>query len=198
MKKLFILTITLFTFMSWANPTETEPLKMLVRIERNNGTVVILRSTTGDVIPGAFINKEIEEKLSSISREEEALIEGHIKYRPISSGEKTSFAPYFSIEAVYPISLNRLGAQDYQAPESNFSFAPMVHDFRPYTIPVTTEVASALQMTTTFLLMESLSSGDGDPSGRRDLQKGLIISAGTMATVLFIYEQFKKGNKAHE
>lgn len=189
---------TLFSLMVWAAPVEKDTLKMFVRIERNNGSLVIFRSTTGDTIPGVFSSKEVEEKLSSISRDEEALIEGHIKYRPVSSGEKTSFAPYFSIEAVYPVSLNRLGALDYEAPESKFEFAPINQDFRPYTIPVTTEVASALTMTSTLLLMDSLSSGDTDPSGRQDLRKGLIISAGTMATVLFIYEQFKKGKKAHE
>ncbi len=198
MKILIALLVSLLCSVSWADPAEKEPLKMFVRIEHNNGNLIILRSTTGDTIPGVFSSKEIEEELSSISKDEEALIEGYIKYRPISSGEKTSFAPYFSIEAVRPVSLNRLSALDYEAPASSFEFTPMDQEFRPYTIPVTTEVASALTMTSTFLLMDSLSSGDGEPSGRQDLRKGLIISAGTMATVLFIYDQIKKGKKAHE
>lgn len=198
MKVLILLFISLLSSLTWAAPAEKRPLKMFVRIEHKNGALVILRSSTGDIIPGVFSSKEIEKKLSSIAQDEEALIEGYINYRPISSGEKTSFAPYFSIESVRPVSLNRLSAQDYVAPESSFDFAPMKQDFRPYTIPVTTEVASALTMTSTFLLMDSLSSGDGEPSGRQDLRKGLIISAGTMATVLFIYDQLKKGPKAHE
>src|SRR5690606_9687988 len=108
MKSLFALFILMMSFFTLAAPSENEPLKMLVRIEHKNGTILILRSSTGDTIPGVFSNKEIEQKLSSLSKDEEALIEGYIKYRPISSGEKTSFAPYFSIESVKPVSLNRL------------------------------------------------------------------------------------------
>lgn len=196
MKILAALFLIVFSYQTYSE-TKPERLKVLVRIEQKNGDLRIFRSATGDLIPGAFQNKELEKQMTSLEPGEEALIEGHINYRTQISPEKTSYKPYFVIEAVHPVSLKRLGAIDYTAPESSFQFAPLQTDFRPATLPISTEVASALTMTTTLLLMESLSASGSEPSGQRDLQRGLIISAGSMATILFIYEQMK-GKKSNE
>ena len=192
MKTFIACLIFLFSLSTFSETeTETERVKILVRIEQQNGELRIFRSSNGDVIPGAFANKELANELKKLEEGDEVLMEGHINYRPTFSMEKTSFKPYFMIESVRPVSLRRLGQINLKLPESTLQFAQTPGEFRPLTLPVSTEVASALTMTTTLLLMDSLTSGPGDPSGRQDLRRGLIISAGTMATVLFIYEQIK-------
>lgn len=177
--------------LSTFSETETERVKILVRIEQQNGELRIFRSTNGDVIPGAFANKNLVDELKKLEEGDEVLMEGHINYRPTFSMERTSFKPYFMIESIRPVSLKRLGQINFKLPESSLQLDQVPGEFRPLTLPVSTEVASALTMTTTLLLMDSLTSDSGDPSGRQDLRRGLIISAGTMATVLFIYEQMK-------
>lgn len=196
MKTLITCLIFLFSFQAFSE-IETERVKILVRIEQKNGELRIFRSTNGDIIPGAFANKELADELKKLEEGDEVLMEGHINYRPTFSMERTSFKPYFMIESVRPVSLKRLGQIDFKLPESSLQFNQTPGEFRPLTLPVSTEVASALTMTTTLLLMDSLTSGPGDPSGRQDLRRGLIISAGTMATILFIYEQIK-GQSTYE
>lgn len=190
MKIFTILILIIFSHLSFSE-TPPEKLKVFVRIEQKGDELRIFRSSTGDLIPAAFENKNIKESLAQLEEGDEALIEGHINYRPQVSPESTSFRPYFVIEAIHPVSLKRLGKIDLTVPESSFIFAPEHQDFRPVTLPISTEVASALTMTSTLLLMDSLSSYDAGQSTDRDLRRGLIISAGTMATVLFIYEQMK-------
>ncbi len=189
--KTFIACLFFLFSLSTFSETETERVKILVRIEQQNGELRIFRSTNGDVIPGAFANKDLADELKNLEEGDEVLMEGHINYRPTFSMERTSFKPYFMIESIRPVSLKRLGQINLKLPESSLQLDQVPGEFRPLTLPVSTEVASALTMTTTLLLMDSLTSGPGDPSGRQDLRRGLIISAGTMATVLFIYEQMK-------
>ncbi len=189
--KTFIACFFFLFSLSTFSETETERVKILVRIEQQNGELRIFRSTNGDVIPGAFANKNLVDELKKLEEGDEVLMEGHINYRPTFSMERTSFKPYFMIESIRPVSLKRLGQINFKLPESSLQLDQVPGEFRPLTLPVSTEVASALTMTTTLLLMDSLTSGSGDPSGRQDLRRGLIISAGTMATVLFIYEQMK-------
>src|SRR3989344_7003137 len=108
MKTIIACLIFLFSLSTFSE-TETERVKILVRIEQQNGELRIFRSTNGDVIPGAFANKELANELKKLEEGDEVLMEGHINYRPTFSMEKTSFKPYFMIESVRPVSLRRLG-----------------------------------------------------------------------------------------
>lgn len=183
--------LSIFLVLSGLAHAETESLRTFVRIDKVSNGVRVIRMDQGDYIPAVPLNNEIKKKFEALSHGTEALMEGHITYRPVTGDNaRTSFRPFFIIEKINPVTLADLGS-GRTIPDLNTPLYLPQNDFilhRPG-IPVTTEVASALTLTTSMLLMQELTTDKTDPNGRNDVRKALFISAGAMATVLFLYEQ---------
>ena len=163
-----------------------------MKISKNQHGTQIYRHQNEAPIPSIEYNQNVKDKLEALKNGEEVIVVGHISYHPSNGLEEASLKPFFIIESVHPISLKTLGMIETTINDQPLKLEPPNH-FSPLTIPVSTEVASAITMTSSLLLVESLSSSSGsNPQGRRDMNKSLIISAGTMATILFIYDQIKK------
>lgn len=191
MKYLFILLALSCSLHSFA-----ETLRTLVRIEKAHGDLKVIRVEQGDHIPAIPKDQKIKKELEGMAAGTEAILEGQITYQQVSSDNARQLRPYFVIEKIHPVSLATLGAgtavpdlqtQDLKIQESLVYQQP--------TFAVTTEVASAITLTTSMLMMEELTAGKGDPNGQREIRKALFLSAGTMATMLFLYEQLKGKSK---
>jgi len=171
---------------------DTDTLRTLVRIDKVSTGTRVIRMEEKDQIPAIPVNQDIKKKFESLSHGTEALMEGHITYQPVTGDNaRTSFRPFFVIESIHPVSLAELGAGNVipdTATQLSFPQTNLVIH-RPG-LPVTTEVASAITLTTSMLLMQDLTTDKTDPNGRNDIRKALFLSAGAMATVLFLYEQF--------
>ena len=194
MKYLFIL---FFAFSFSLNAlSEDDLLRTIVRFDRTSTGVKAIPYDQSEALPVRMTEKKVQALFDSMKQDEEAVIQGRIEYEVVSTDGLQQMKPYFIIESIHPVSLKEIGGK--------LTFTPIpealileAHDstFIPRGIPVTTEVASAITLTSSLLLMESLSSGSGDPPGRSDLRKAVFISAGAMATLLFIYEQLEGKSK---
>lgn len=170
---------------------EIQRIRTLVRFEKSGTTNQAFMIEKNAFLPTSFKDESTRQAFHGLDEDSEAFIEGYVDYKVKAADSLKSLEPIFIVESVYPVSLNKLGAVNFtpsQQFEQGFSIEK---SFEPTFIPVTTEVASAITMTTTLLLMESLSNGGLEPEGERSLRKALIISSGLMATMLFIYEQIE-------
>lgn len=194
MKNLFILIFALsFSLCALAKDAS---LRTIVRFEKTSSGTKAIPHDRSEALPVRMTDKKIQALFDSMKQGEEAVIQGRIEYEVVSSDGMQQMKPYFIIESIHPVSLKEIGSKLTFSPVGD----PLISDaqptnFVPVGIPVTTEVASAITLTSSLLLMESLSSGSGDPSGRSDLRKAVFISAGAMATLLFIYEQLEGKSK---
>jgi hypothetical protein len=184
MRKLSLLLLMCFLSTS----ALADSIRALVKVTKDQHGTQLFRDKNEAPIPSIEFNQNVKEQIEALKNGDEVIVVGHIRYH--SQGlESQSMKPFFIIESVHPISLQRLGTIDTSINDQPLKLkAP--EPFSPLTLPVSTEVASAITMTSSLLLLESLSAGS-DPHGRREMQKSLIISAGTMATIIFIYDQIK-------
>jgi hypothetical protein len=108
----------------------------------------------------------------------------------MSEGQK-NLKPVFLIESIHPISLQRLGQIDLKEIDQEIHIKPIEYDPKKGSIPVTSNVASAITITAGVLLLQNLTPPDQGFTQNKDLNTGLIFSAGALATGLFIYDQIK-------
>lgn len=184
----FILTINF----ALGQKNETSQVEVLAKIQKTGDAVRLIRSNEGDIIPSVLQDKKLEQVISKLDPGDEALVKGHITYQAQIIEGKTNLRPIFVIESISPISLRRLGdLEGYSISETAFFTKSLDSTYSPLTIPITTEVASAITLTTTILLMQSLTANPSQPQGAQQLNSGLFIFAGAIATGVFIYEQIK-------
>jgi hypothetical protein len=191
MKELFIFMVLLLSM-----EVQADELRALVRIDKSDEEVQIFRLEKGDHIPTIPSTKEIKTRLLGLKDGTEAVMKGHLTYEMMGGNESRQLRPYFVIDEIHPVSLSELGTAAGKV-ESK-SFVPKEISYYTYTEPklvVSTEVASAITLTTSLLLMEELTAGSGDTSARRDMRRALFLSTGGMATLLFIYDQFRGNTK---
>jgi hypothetical protein len=194
MNKLIIFIFSLSLCLSAIGEDST--LRTIVRFEKTDGRSKVVPFDRTEALPVKMMDKKVQTLFDSMKQGEEAVIQGSIEYEIVSSDGRQQMKPYFIIDSIHPVSLKEIGNKLSFTPIESPAFSMEdTTSFIPKAIPVTTEVASAITMTSSLLLMESLSSGSGDPSGRSDLRKALFISAGAMATLLFIYEQLEGKTK---
>ena len=183
---LFSILVLFFAFSAGASET----IRAVVRIESKGDQIHIMRPSHSETIPSVFKTDSVRKTFETMNAGDEAVVQGYINYEVYKGDNIQDLRPVFVIEEMHLISLSRLSvAGENPDIQSSLVFPAPDNGFSPATIPVTTEVASAMTLTTSMLLMESLSAGSGDPDGRRDMRKALFIGAGTMATILFLYEQ---------
>jgi len=192
MKKITSLLCLIFSFSALS--MEHEKLRAVVRIHKSNQGMIVIPMDKEGTFPSLPGNEKMKKALNEIKDGSEAVIEGHISYEPISIDHGQQFRPFFVIDSIHPVSLSELGAD---ARKVQIDTLLPIHSrpiYSPPFIPVSSEVASALTLTTSFLLLESLSNVH-NTNVHSDETKALLVSAGAMATVLFIYEQVKGEKK---
>lgn len=184
---LFSLILTVLTSYSYG---QSEPIRALMTIKGTN----LLTTENNHQVPTIPANDDVKNVMGSLKEGDEVIIEGRIHQETISYGESKRIHSYLIIDKINKVSLAELGNINFKVPEPKLS----LHErpFSPVAIPVTAEVASAMTLTTSMLLLENLSSSSAaDPEGRRQVRQSIMISAGLMATVLFIYEQLNGSSK---
>lgn len=165
---------------------EDIPVRAFMKIQ---GTNQLLSEDHGQ-IPSLPANDQVKATMEYLKDGDEVIVEGRVRQEIISYGDFQKIRSYLIIDQLHKVSLSELGNILYQVPEPNISVAPVSQSYSPSAIPVTAEVASAMTMTTALLLAENLSGSQStDPEGRRQIRQSIFLSAGLMATVIFIYEQ---------
>lgn len=186
MKQLLI--IFFLTFMSIT--TFASDFSAVITFEKTKSGLLMKGQTVESGIPFKTSVEDVKTKLATVTNKKEALVFGRIDYERNQDG---GLRPVFIIERMTFVTLKELGTIHDSIPEPVFSLDRQ-QAFVPYSFPVTTEVASALTLTSSLLLMNSLTAGD-NKDVRNDIRTGLFISAGTMATLLFLYEQLSGKTK---
>ena len=176
----------------------TPQIEVLARIQTTGHAVKLIRLNEGDSIPSILNDKKLENIISEMGSDNEALVKGHISYHATTNIEgQAKLDPIFIIESIHPVSLKLLGKikiPDDNEMTSNI-FKTRDQNFSPVSIPVTTEVASAITMTSALLLMQSLAANPSQPGVTQQLNSGVFIFAGVLATGVFIYDQLKGNTK---
>lgn len=198
MKNNYALTVLLLISLIYSSPgkSESQPqISVLARIQTTGNSVSLIRQSEGDVIPSLLKNKELEKKIESLEPGDEALVKGYITYQATNMEGSTKLKPIFVIESINPVSLKRLGKVGHETEMVTSQIMANHKEYSPLSIPVTTEVASAMTLTTTVLLMQSLTANSSQPQVSQQLNTGLFIFAGALATGIFIYEQITHSQK---
>jgi hypothetical protein len=193
--RLIFITIFFFSSLLFATEEGTDRIRTLIQIEHTKGTPKIFVIEKNAFVPSIPANEEVKGQLLQLAQGSQAIVEGRVHFEA-SGIENQRIRPYFIIEKILPVSLEDLGtdARSYSLElQKPMEWSPSV--YTPSTIPVTTEVASAITLTTGLLLFEELSAGENTPKAARDQQRALLLSTGTFATLLFIYEQIKGKSK---
>ncbi len=164
-----------------------EDVHVLARIHSIHNTRVL----NGYAIE--FENSGVSESLKKLAPDDEVLLKGHITYRPVKSDTRMEMNPVFHIDSIHPVSLKELGlAKDRIAePSRTFTTTKIA---TPVTIAVTPEVAGAMTMTASFLMLQNLTSAQS-PQTNSQIQQATFLSAGVLATGYFIWKQLRESKE---
>jgi hypothetical protein len=189
---LFLLLLSHTTLAQEQMPQRTE---FLGKIRSIGGVHKLIRSSDGNIIPIHFSNQDLENKVEDLLPGDEALVAGHINYITNFNIEgRTTHQPILIIDSLKPVSLTRLGKIDKMDIEMNPNILhPSTLSYAPSSIPVTTEVASAIMLTSVALMPQSLTADVNRPKFQ-DLNIGVFLFSGLMATGIFIFEQMNNTN----
>jgi hypothetical protein len=186
-----ILFILSFLFLNSAQASE---ISAWVTLEGVQDQIYVKRAEDGLKIPVIISDKNLRRKIQTYAAGSDLLIEGHITY--IEDQEPHKLKPVFLVEKLKKISLS-----DLHPDETVIEPVPMTQKISTQelilspTLNVSPEIASTITLTTSFLLLEDLAAGPLAPAGRRELDKLLIISTGSLATLYFIYMKINRKNQ---
>jgi hypothetical protein len=187
MKTLLVVFMTLF--ICGAHSGE-ETLRTFVTISRMGDHLKVTRAS-GEELPVVFGSREVRQKFANLPKEASGMIEGRIHYESLAGSEgQRTMKPFFIVESITPIDLRDLQIATELAPESKLTFHNATSG-APYALPITTDVASAITLTSSVLLLESLASGPNEPTGRREIRKAMLLSTGILATLILLHDQIK-------
>ena len=198
MKKIttFLIILSLFTIKTSA---QQEEIKLIARIKAQGKEIKIARGKETSRVNIKLSHQKLLQTIKDLKPGDEALMTGHFEYLMKGVEEKSS-SPIFVIDSIKPISLKRLGEMNQKINEKTLEEEKVVvfkseAPFEPKSLPVTGPVASAITMTMGLLMLQELSVSENEPKARKDLNAGLIFSAGALATGVFIYEQIRGKEK---
>lgn len=194
---LILMTLLLLSSVAAGQTHSKEEIQVIGRLQTSGGKIQLIRSQEGDAIPSLLKNKELEETLKSMAPGDEAVVRGYISYQGITQIEgPVTHQPVFVIESIKPISLKILGKVELPREFDNPSFSLTSRQpYSPLTIPVSTEVASAMTIATSMILLQSLSSPPHRSGGQESLNSGVLLYAGLFATGVFIFQQVMSSAK---
>jgi hypothetical protein len=172
-------------------------IEVLAKIYTTGHAIKLIRLSEKDVIPSILQDQKLEEAIARLDPDSEALVKGHITYHATTLEGQVKLEPIFIIESINPISLRLIGK--IKAPDDNelasSAFRSPDKSYAPFSIPVTTELASAITMTSAVLLMQSLAANPNQPDTKQQVNTGMFLFAGVLATSVFIYDQIKSKHK---
>lgn len=171
------------------SPTE---VSFFAKIHTVGQDVSVVRTNEGDTITSVLGSKKLKQDIEKLLPGDEALLKGYITYRSASVDGHRKLTPLFIIESISPVSLSRLGkSKKLDLNDIAALKIPSPKGYSPLTIPVTTELASAITLTTSMLLMQNLTASASQPNTKQQINTGLFLFSGALATGYFIYEQLK-------
>lgn len=182
-----VVALTLSTFLVGAQNDGFEEVTLLARIH----SVKDVEALSGYAVK--LEQEGLSEILTKLEPEDEVILKGSIRYNPVTVDNKTEMRPKFYIEKIIPVSLKRLGKDDFKIADPKILFS-LKEKEGPKTFPVSGKVATAITLTASVLLMQSLSHGAGGSNPQEQLQSQLLFGAGALATGLYIWEQIQKGS----
>lgn len=184
-----ILLLLLLAFYS-SNVT-AQDFRALMTINHSDHGPFLVDEKNDLTIPVVIPNPETRERVRKLPIGTVALIQGNVEFDVSANDDRHTMKKFLVVHNITPIELRDLRIEEklsLDGPQFLVSKSP---DYYPApSIYVSTEIASAMTMTGAFLLFESLSATPNDIDTNRDIQKGLLLSAGTLATLLFIYDQY--------
>lgn len=192
MKNLIRQLMTLLTLfvsgalLAAADMPNMDNVQVLVRIH----SIKDAQAATGYAIE--LDNQSLGDVLKSLKPNDEVILSGSIKYHPVTRDNHTELNPTFIIKSIRPISLERIGKIETRIDEPPMLFATL--DFVPKSISISENVASAMTMTASVLLLKDLAAAHQSQSNsmQNKVNTGVLFSAGALATGLFVWEQLQK------
>lgn len=185
------LILLLFSLSSFSQGHDWQEIRLFARIKEVNQGGHFLKYEGQETIPSVIQDKKLQDELAQLKAGDEALIIGKIISSPKTSEGRTIFHQVFIIESIHPVSLEKLGKIEFKEQDQPKNFSSLTTDYVPQSIPLSTDAASAITFTASVLLLNSLTNSGHDTTPKADLNKGVLFTAGALATGLFIYEQLK-------
>ena len=181
--------LLLFFFSQVCLASSFEDIKVLGKVQHDQNGLTLIRTLEGDAIPSMLEKPELQKEVTALQPGDDVVVEGHITYLSTSNDRGSNLKPIFVISSLRPISLSRLGKAGQSTYIDRIPSPMSTKSYAPISIPVSTEVVSAITLTSSLLLMQSLTASPEEPDFNRQLNSGLIIFAGALATSVFLYEQ---------
>lgn len=137
-----------------------------------------------------FASAQVEKVIKNLLPHEEVLLSGQIVFEKIGKMDSFQIWPVFIIQRAQPISLKLLGKHEgSEIIEQNITFSLERKPYGPRKISVNPELAGAITITASILLLKAFASKGIDQNVSNKLNDHLLFSSGALATGLFIFEQ---------
>ena len=199
MKNIFIiLSLLLGMATSYSGSSFHEDITVIGKIQGRGEAMKVIRSLDGNSLSGIFESPNLAEEVLKLREGDDVVIKGYVTYEGFKVEGISQLKPVFVIQSLKPISLSRISEIDKSVPPRPINFLPAQASYSPFSIPVTTQVASSITLTSSMLLLQSLTNGPNDPLLTQQLNSGLVLFAGALFTGVFIYEQLINAKKSKE
>lgn len=188
--KISILISILFSFSLWAAPLPPQE-RFIGRITKKDASTYIIRSASGVKTMAHLSRPELQRVFEELLPGDEVLADGHVEYVSSFQDSRISYTPVLIIDNLSPVSLKRLGVTDSKNQPRSFPSLSLATPYSPGGFTTTANVTSGLILTASVLLFQTLMapSTGGDP--RQDINNGLTLFAGTLATGIFLFDDLK-------
>lgn len=191
MKTIAVIFLIFCTTLSYA---QNQDIHVLAKINSVGNQVKVTQQGEQAPFLIKLKNPELEKKIKELRPDDEALLVGEIIYEKVAK-DSSKLEPVFMIKEIKPVSLNRLGLNEYKVDEPNIVFKSINPAYGPKGITVSPEVSSTIILTGSILLLKSMTATAAEPNVSNTIQNNLIFSAGALATGLFIWDQLKLKKK---
>lgn len=139
-------------------------------------------------------NEGLSQILSGLSPDDEVLLKGEVTYHPTRSDGAIFMSPKFRIKSIHPVSLKRLGVTNVKVQDPPMLFSSQ-NSPGLKTIHVSPEVAGAMTLTASVLLLQDLSGSASTQPLKHQIDQATFLSAGALATGYFIWKQLTEKKK---
>lgn len=169
-----------------------QTVKVLARLNFETKAIELPANESTGHIPMRIKDTDLEKKLKDFDPTDEVLLEGYLSQESSMSGDSRKFTTVFIVESIKPVSLKRLGKMDnFKVEERPVTFR-LASGYAPGSLKVSGGTVGAMVITASVLLLKGLAASPKESPLRRQLETGLIFSAGALATGAQVYEDLSK------